>query len=85
VRSDFRAVVREVERLGGTKTSARVRWRVGVLARREAARAWPMKPPAPVMRICWVEVGWEPILVFCPQEMMGGWVGWRSLRRIVEI
>jgi hypothetical protein len=72
VRSDFKVVVCKVEGVGGMKTSARVRWRFGLLAKREVARAWPMKPPAPVMRMCWVGMGWELILVCCREEIRDG-------------
>lgn len=86
MRSDFRAVVREVEGAGGTKTSARVRWMVGLLARRDVARAWPIKPPAPVTRMCWAGVGREPILLLCLEEIMSDeLVGWRRLRTVMGI
>lgn len=54
VRSALSEVMRELyaSGTGGVERSVMVRWMFGEESKRGARISWPMKPPAPVMRIC---------------------------------
>ena len=58
VRSALREVMRELyaSGTGGVERSVIVRWMFGLESKRGARISWPMKPPAPVIRICCVDM-----------------------------